>query len=113
MSVMRSSRTLEETFAVGAAVLASMSDQRDRIKHAQRKALDVLHSVGLSDSLLRLIERKQTMDKIIVYGGMALLLFVIAILWYWTRHKSASSMIGSFSLNPPTASKSAFLQKSA
>lgn len=85
MSVMRSSRTLEETFAVGAAVLASMSDQRDRIKHAQRKALDVLHSVGLSDSLLRLIERKQTMDKIIVYGGMALLLFVIAILWYWTR----------------------------
>ena len=85
LSVMRSSRSLEETFAVGAAVLASMSDQRDRIKHAQRKALDVLHSVGLSDSLLRLIERKQTMDKLIVYGGMGLLLFLVLLLWYWMR----------------------------
>ena len=85
LSVMRSSRSLEETFAVGAAVLASMSDQRDRIKHAQRKALDVLHSVGLSDSLLRLIERKQTMDKLIVYGGMGVLLFLVLLLWYWMR----------------------------
>lgn len=85
LSIQRSSRNLEETFAVGAAILSSMSDQRDRIKQAQRKALDVLHTVGLSDSLLRLIERRQTMDKIIVYGGMIALLLFVVLLWYWTR----------------------------
>lgn len=32
--------------------------------------LDTLNSVGLSDSLLRVIDRRQTFDKLLVYGGM-------------------------------------------
>jgi golgi SNAP receptor complex member 2 len=37
---------------------------------AQRRALDVINSIGLSDSLLRVIDRRQRMDRWIVYGGM-------------------------------------------
>lgn len=37
---------------------------------AKTKALDVINSLGLSDSLLRVIERRQSMDKYITYGGM-------------------------------------------
>ena len=37
---------------------------------AKTKALDVINSLGLSDSLLRVIERRQRMDKYITYGGM-------------------------------------------
>ena len=37
---------------------------------AHRKALDVLNSLGLSDSLLRVIARRQRLDKWITYGGM-------------------------------------------
>ena len=37
---------------------------------AHRKALDVLNSLGLSDSLLRVIDRRQRLDKWITYGGM-------------------------------------------
>lgn len=41
---------------------------------AKTKALDVINSLGLSDSLLRVIERRQKMDKYITYGGMVGLL---------------------------------------
>lgn len=37
---------------------------------AHRKALDILNSLGLSDSLLRVIDRRQRLDKWITYGGM-------------------------------------------
>lgn len=37
---------------------------------AQRKVLDVLNSVGLSDALLRVIDRRQRLDRWITYGGM-------------------------------------------
>lgn len=37
---------------------------------AQRKMLDVLNSVGLGDTLLRLIEHRQRMDIWFAYGGM-------------------------------------------
>ena len=40
------------------------------LKAAKTKALDVINSLGLSDSLLRVIERRQKMDKYITYGGM-------------------------------------------
>lgn len=40
------------------------------MQSAHRKLLDTLNSVGLSDSLMRVIERRQTLDKWIVYGGM-------------------------------------------
>lgn len=37
---------------------------------AQRKALDVLNTVGLGDALLKLAERRQRGDMYIAYGGM-------------------------------------------
>ena len=40
------------------------------LQSAHRKMLDTLNSVGLSDSLLRVIDRRQTFDKLLVYGGM-------------------------------------------
>lgn len=40
------------------------------LQSAHRKVLDTLNSIGLSDSLLRVIDRRQTFDKLLVYGGM-------------------------------------------
>ena len=50
---------------------------------AQRKALDVLNSLGLSDSLLRVIDRRQRMDKWITYGGMLVVCLLIGGLLWW------------------------------
>jgi hypothetical protein len=40
------------------------------LQSAQKKALDVLNSVGLGESMLRMIERRQRVDMYTAYGGM-------------------------------------------
>jgi Golgi SNAP receptor complex protein 2 len=37
---------------------------------AQRKALDIINSVGLGDSVLKMIEKRQRGDIYLVLGGM-------------------------------------------
>lgn len=50
---------------------------------AQRRLLDVINSVGLSDSLLRMADRRHRTDKLLAYGGMAAtLLMVVLLYWY-------------------------------
>ncbi|GLC45554.1 hypothetical protein PLESTB_001205600 [Pleodorina starrii] len=84
-SVQRSKRYLEEMFDAGTHILANMAGNRERLKSAQKKALDVLNSVGLGESMLRLIERRQRMDMYTAYGGMIVIMLVITFcIWmFW------------------------------
>ncbi|MCE3216211.1 Membrin-11 [Datura stramonium] len=84
-SARSSSRMLEETLATGAAILSKYSEQRDRLKGAQRKALDVLNTLGLSNSVMRLIEKRNRVDRWIKYAGMILTILVLIFVLKWTR----------------------------
>eukprot|EP00245_Coleochaete_scutata_P006488 TRINITY_DN20950_c0_g1_i1.p1 TRINITY_DN20950_c0_g1~~TRINITY_DN20950_c0_g1_i1.p1 ORF type:complete len:233 (+),score=42.90 TRINITY_DN20950_c0_g1_i1:91-789(+) len=84
-SAKQSSRYLDEAIETGVNILAKYGVQRDRLKAAQRKALDILNTVGLSSSLLRAIDRRQYTDRWIAYGGMILTLIVVIAVWRWTH----------------------------
>lgn len=84
-SVRNSARMLEENFALGVSIMSTFYGSRERLKGAQRKALDVLNTVGLSNSVLKLIERRLRVDNLIKYGGMVLTLILIIVFWRWTR----------------------------
>ncbi|CAK9158821.1 unnamed protein product [Ilex paraguariensis] len=84
-SARNSSRMLEESLATGVGILGKYAEQRDRLKGAQRKALDVLNTLGLSNSVMRLIERRNRGDKWIKYTGMALTIIILIVFWRWTR----------------------------
>lgn len=84
-SARNSSYMLDEAYATGVAVLSKYAEQRDRLKQAQRKALDILNTVGLSNSVLKIIERRHRLDKWISYIGMFLTVVVIIIVWRWTH----------------------------
>ncbi|KAF5799370.1 putative GOSR2/Membrin/Bos1 [Helianthus annuus] len=84
-SARNSSRMLEEATATGTAILAKYSEQRERLKGAQRKALDVLNTLGLSNSVLRIIERRNRVDQWIKYAGMILTLIVVVVFLRWVR----------------------------
>ncbi|KAL9993669.1 putative GOSR2/Membrin/Bos1 [Helianthus debilis subsp. tardiflorus] len=84
-SARNSSRMLEEATATGTAILAKYSEQRERLKGAQRKALDVLNTLGLSNSVLRIIERRNRVDQWIKYAGMILTLVVVVVFLRWVR----------------------------
>ncbi|KAF7150965.1 hypothetical protein RHSIM_Rhsim02G0195900 [Rhododendron simsii] len=82
-SARNSSRMLEESYATGVAILAQYAGQRDRLKRAQRKALDVLNTVGTSNFVLRLIERRHRVDRWIKYVGMILTIVILIAFWRW------------------------------
>lgn len=84
-SARNSSRMLEEATATGTAILAKYSEQRDRLKRAQRKALDVLNTLGLSNTVLRVIERRNRVDQRIKYAGMILTFVIVIAFLMWTR----------------------------
>lgn len=58
------------TVIAGFSINAVASAYARPLQAAQRKVLDVINSVGLSDSLLCVIDRRQRMDRWITYGGM-------------------------------------------
>ncbi|KAI7838538.1 hypothetical protein COHA_007681 [Chlorella ohadii] len=83
--VHRSKQVLEEAYETGVGIIGAMSGQRDRLKATHRKVLDVLNRIGLSDSVLRLAERRQRLDKLLVYGGMLLTLLLVVGLYWWKK----------------------------
>ncbi|KAL8162587.1 hypothetical protein V2J09_014076 [Rumex salicifolius] len=78
-SARNSARMMEEAYSSGVAILSKFSEQRERMKGAQRKALDILNTVGLSNSVLRLIERRNRVDTWIKYLGMILTIVVYIV----------------------------------
>ena len=55
--------------------------------------MDVAHTLGLSNTVMRLIEQRTMQDKIILYGGM-----VITLLVMWMLH----SYLGSTAQHDPS-----------
>jgi hypothetical protein len=60
-------------------------NKKPALQSAKRKALDVLHGLGLSDSLLRVIERRQKVDAWLAYGGMAVVSAILFAAWWWWK----------------------------
>ena len=80
-----SSGMVDELAAFGETVLASLREQRGVLKGAHRRVLDVGATLGLSSTLMRVIERRTAGDRILVYGGMACVLLLLGIAIWLTR----------------------------
>ena len=85
MSMRRSGQMVDDLLDSGANILGSLHEQKDRLKSARRKVLSVLDTLGVSQSVLKVIDRRQRMDAIIVYGGMFFITFFIFVFWWFTR----------------------------
>lgn len=83
--IQNSKIAIEEAYQTGVSVLGMMDIQRERLKSAHKKALDIMNAVGLSDSVLRLAERRIAVDKLIAYGGMIGITLIIVAIIYWYR----------------------------
>jgi hypothetical protein len=85
LSLNSSNRLADEIISTGNAVLSSLSSQRDQIKKTRTKILDVMNQLGLSRSLIRVIERRMWSDNMIMYSGMALTLIVCGLAYWYFR----------------------------
>lgn len=69
----------------GSGILESLRDQRSTLKGAQKRILDIANTLGLSNTVLRLIERRAYQDKFVLFGGMLFTMIVIVIvIMYFT-----------------------------
>lgn len=82
-SLSSSNRVLAELEQVGTSIIASLVTQNEMIKRAHQRVLDMGHSMGVSRSLMRMIERRQFFDKLVVYGGMLLTTLLIWAMWWY------------------------------
>ncbi|XP_021413441.2 Golgi SNAP receptor complex member 2 [Oncorhynchus mykiss] len=65
-------RGMDDLLGSGSSILTGLRDQRDTLKGTHKKMLDVANMLGLSNTVMRLIEKRATQDKFIMIGGMLL-----------------------------------------
>ncbi len=81
----RSHRGVDDLLAHGGSILESLRDQRNTLKGIQKKMLDVAATLGMSSTVMRLIERRQEGDKYILVGGMVVTCIVMyLVVRFWT-----------------------------
>lgn len=88
-SLLRSRVMIEEQVAIGRDALSALSEQRRTLKSARTKLLDLGHSLGLSGSIIRTIERQEFSNRLITYAGM-LTVLVLLVLVYWAVQPAAA-----------------------
>jgi len=79
-------RSLDDIFDTGAAALSSMRSQKNVLKKAQRRILDVTSMLNLSTTVMRMIERRSSQDKFIFYALAILTCLVISWAFWYFRH---------------------------
>ena len=64
----------------GSNILENMREQRTSLKGAHRRMMDVANTLGLSNTTMRLIEKRALEDKYILLGGMFITVVIIVLL---------------------------------
>ena len=80
-SLQNANRDMGDMINSGSNILTNMREQRMTLKGAHKKVLDVANTLGLSNTVLRLIERRSAQDKFILYGGMIFTCILMFLLW--------------------------------
>lgn len=78
-SLLASHSALDDATNVASALMSSLKEQRGIMKNAHKRVLDIASSLGISTSLAKLIERRTVGDRIVVYGGSAVIVLLIII----------------------------------
>lgn len=81
-SMLNAHRGVDDMLSTGHSALDSLKSQRDVLKGAHRRILDIGNVLGLSNHTMRLIERRLSEDKYVLFIGMAVTLCVL-FLFLW------------------------------
>ncbi|KAG8188188.1 hypothetical protein JTE90_019466 [Oedothorax gibbosus] len=63
-------RGVDDLLGQGASVLGNLREQRSTLKGAHKKILDIANTLGLSNTVMRLIEKRAYTDRYVLFGGM-------------------------------------------
>jgi len=76
-------RQLDDLLGHGSSILDSLRDQHGTLKSARKKVLDVMNTLGLTNTVMRLIEKRGGQDKVIFWIGVVITCIVMYLtVWY-------------------------------
>jgi Golgi SNAP receptor complex protein 2 len=84
-SLNNSSRIMNDYLATGKETLDNLLSQRERLKSVKRKLFDILNYLGLSNTIIRVVEKRDYVDKLIVYGGMIVITLLLILVYCYLR----------------------------
>jgi Golgi SNAP receptor complex protein 2 len=87
-SLERSSRAISDYIASGKQSFEELLSQRERLKGVQRKVFDIINYLGLSNSIMKTVERREITDLRILYVGMIVITSLLVIIFYYKFVKS-------------------------
>eukprot|EP00048_Salpingoeca_helianthica_P024543 m.33202 g.33202 ORF g.33202 m.33202 type:complete len:219 (-) comp9451_c0_seq2:42-698(-) len=74
---------MDDLLANARGILGNLHEQRGVLKGAQRRLLDIANTLGLSNSVMRFIEQRETQDRFILFAGMIITLLVMYAFYYY------------------------------
>ena len=84
-SLNRSSKMVDDYVQIGQQTLHELYDQRDRLKGVQKGVLDIMNYLGISNTIIKTVEKREFIDKIIVFIGMIFIIFVLGFIFFYFR----------------------------
>lgn len=81
----RSEDMINQYLAIGQNTLQDLMAQKERLKSVQRKVLDILNYLGLSNSIMKAVEKRDVTDKWIVIIGMVIVLALLVWIWWYLK----------------------------
>lgn len=75
-------RGVDDMLSSGNSILDSLKNQRDLLKGARNRMVTIGSTLGLSDHTIRLIERRLTEDRYVMFFGMFVTLCIIGLILY-------------------------------
>lgn len=79
VSLQNSHRNVDEMIHTGTSMLETLRYNRETLKGAHRRMIDLANTLGLSNATISLIEKRVTQDKYILFGGMFVTLAIIVL----------------------------------
>ena len=81
----RSNAAADGIIEVGHSILEELGNQSQRLMRSKDSILKMANSIGVSKNILRVIERRQITDRVILYSGMVVLSLILVILWWYFK----------------------------
>ncbi|XP_060111722.1 Golgi SNAP receptor complex member 2 isoform X1 [Heteronotia binoei] len=82
-SLQNAHRGMDDLIDSGSSILHGLRDQKMTLKGTQRKILDVANMLGLSNTVMRLIEKRAFQDKYFMLGGMVVTCVVMFLVVHY------------------------------
>eukprot|EP00670_Eutreptiella_braarudii_P014507 CAMPEP_0174328494 /NCGR_PEP_ID=MMETSP0810-20121108/15177_1 /TAXON_ID=73025 ORGANISM="Eutreptiella gymnastica-like, Strain CCMP1594" /NCGR_SAMPLE_ID=MMETSP0810 /ASSEMBLY_ACC=CAM_ASM_000659 /LENGTH=105 /DNA_ID=CAMNT_0015442605 /DNA_START=37 /DNA_END=354 /DNA_ORIENTATION=+ len=82
-SIKNSERELDNIVGMGDAVMEALRGQRQKMERSSGSLESIAASLGISQSIVRNIQRTEWIDAKIVYGGMIITTLLLILLWWF------------------------------